>query len=199
MQGGKCYILRMCRQTDTAQAFSCTMCGDCCSGNQIVWLNEEDLALICRHLGLSQATELRAAGLIEYAPHDAGFERARIRFRTRPFKACPFLQNELSEQVAGTGQSLPGGWFLIGRCSLHPVAKPLVCHLAPWARLVTNTGNGSFHETWSVQAPSEACPGMHQGPVCDLEHDTQRLRERLDAENRWMQRMIAKHTKSAKT
>lgn len=161
--------------------FSCTLCGDCCTGSQVVRLTSGDLRLLGEKLGLASVKDLRTRGLVSLVREPLGADRfvwrPRIRFRNKPFRQCPFLVNDVDE--AGVYRGL---------CSLHPDFKPLICTLAPWSRDVEDPGSGPVTETWSVVAPVEGCPGMGQGPELAPPHD---LRPRLDQEVRWMRWLIA--------
>jgi Fe-S-cluster containining protein len=160
--------------------FACTLCGDCCTGSQVVRLTGGDLELLVRRLSLGSVTDLRSQGVVSLVREPAGegtaVWRPRIRFRTKPLRQCPFLSNDVS----------PDGTYR-GLCSLHPEAKPLVCSLSPLARAVDDPGAGPVSETWSFVPPVEGCPGVGRGP--DLPPGPPAdLRERLDAEVRWMRR-----------
>jgi hypothetical protein len=68
----------------------------------------------------------------------------KLRFKTSPYKFCPFLINDLDENN-----------MLKSYCSLHPYAKPLVCILAPISREYdTATGKTRYFNT----RLTEACP-----------------------------------------
>ena len=152
--------------------FTCTLCAECCRGRQVVRLNGDDLQLLAEHAGLADEAALAATGLIEHVHEEPGFSRPRLRFRSRPLRFCPFLQNDLGEDGC-----------LRGLCALHPRFKPLVCHLAPLAREVEDDG-ASFTETWRMVAPVEGCPGMGRGSEPSL--PVGEIRRRLDREVDWM-------------
>jgi hypothetical protein len=143
----------------------------------VVRLNGDDLALLAAHAGVDGESALLAGGFIENVWEEPGLWRPRLRFRRKPWAFCPFLTNDL-----GADGRL-SGW-----CALHPRFKPLVCHLAPLARLVEDDGSG-FTETWQAVAPVEGCPGMGQGAAPGLPEGE--LRRRLDREVVWMRGRIA--------
>lgn len=160
------------------RCFSCTLCGECCRGDQVVRLNGEDIGLLCRFTGLKDLEALEAAGLVERVCEAPGFARPRIRFRKRPFRFCPFLENDLGEDG-----------LLRGLCRLHPDGKPLVCHLAPLAREVDDDGMLA-RETWQAVAPVDGCPGMDRGAALEL--PAGEIRARLDREVLWMRQELEK-------
>ncbi len=160
----------------TEHCFDCTLCGECCRGNQVVRLNAEDLTLLCRFTGLSGLAELVSAGLVEEVWDEPGILRPRLRFRQRPFRFCPFLENDLAEDG-----------ILRGRCQLHPDFKPLVCQVAPLAREVDDDGETAV-ENWLVVPPVTGCPGMDRGKKLAL--PLGEIRRRLDAEVLWMRRQV---------
>lgn len=150
-----------------AYRFDCTLCGECCRGRQIVRLNKEDLLLLAQFLGFNNTGDLFAHGYTEALQEESGW-RPIIRFKTRPFRFCPFLINNLTEDNQ-----------LQGLCSLHPRFKPLVCHLAPLGRTV-DLAEGS--ETWVVAEPVRGCPGMGRGGIKNWKTETLDLQERLAEE-----------------
>jgi len=160
--------------------FECTLCGDCCTGAQVVRLSGGDLAPLVYYLGLSSVKELRTAGVVELVQERVGegwVWRPRLRFRTHPLRQCPFLVNDVNE-----------GRYR-GLCSLHPHHKPLVCRLSPLSRTVDDPGQGQVHEQWSVVPPVEGCPGMGRGPELAAAAPPE-LKGRLAAEVEWMRKLI---------
>jgi Fe-S-cluster containining protein len=128
-------------------SFSCTLCGECCRGEQKVWLNPADLERLARHLGWSGTEELAERRIVVSEVGEHGIRRLRLRFKSGPAgTACPFIINDLDEEER-----------LWSRCSLHETAaKPLVCRLAPLSReidLVDGT------EKWFEIPPVIGCPG----------------------------------------
>lgn len=161
--------------------FACTLCGDCCTGGQVIRLTGGDLRLLAVRLDLSSVAELRSRGLVSLVRETVGdgfVWRPRMRFRSHPVRQCPFLVNEVEDGVYR------------GLCSLHPDFKPLVCSLSPLAREVDDPGSGPVNETWSVVAPVEGCPGMGQGEFLEAAAPRD-LRERLAEEVGWMRRLLA--------
>ncbi len=159
--------------------FSCTLCGDCCTGNQVVRLCGGDLELLAGYLGLSVVGELRGRGVHlvrESVGGDRWVWRPRIRFRSKPLRQCPFLVNDLTQATYR------------GLCSLHPHHKPLVCTLSPLAREVEETPAG-VQERWSVVPPVGGCPGFGKGEPLPVRAPAA-LKGRLDAEVAWMRGWI---------
>ncbi|MDF1567253.1 MAG: YkgJ family cysteine cluster protein [Spirochaetaceae bacterium] len=143
--------------------FRCTICGECCRGDQAVWLNSLDMSRLADYV---DRNGLRSPALADCpSPEDFlvkqrivivesgqnGAMRPRLRFRPGPAgPSCPFLVNDLDEKGR-----------LWGKCSLHDTrAKPLVCRLAPLARTVDLT-DGS--EVWMEVPPVAGCPGWKAG------------------------------------
>ncbi|HTH13140.1 MAG TPA: hypothetical protein VMB23_02010 [Spirochaetia bacterium] len=162
--------------------FECTLCGDCCTGNQVVRLCGGDLEILVRHLNLTSVTELRSRGLVSLVQESVGDGRSvwrpRIRFRSKPLRQCPFLVNDIGADGAYRGLR-----------SLHPDHKPLVCALSPLAREVSDPGEGEVSETWSFVPPVEGCPGVGRGEPVALAAPGG-LGNRLGAEAAWMRRWI---------
>lgn len=129
--------------------FECTLCGDCCVGDQEVLLNLSDLYNMAQFLSYPSTAQLFAnqwVELVQDAEHTVW--RPRIKFKTRPFKFCPFLMNETDD----SGQ-------LKGLCQLHPEFKPLICFMAP----VGCVYDAENHSTQFILVPpTEDCPGMEQ-------------------------------------
>ncbi|OQY31110.1 MAG: hypothetical protein B6241_14785 [Spirochaetaceae bacterium 4572_59] len=137
------------RTMTDSRRFSCTLCGECCSGTMEVFLNPYDLYKMGRFLNMSHSIELFEKKLIEWAPGQNSLLLPKIRFKTEPFSFCPFLINDYQDELG-----------LRGLCSLHPEHKPLVCHLAPLTRQIDlETGEDSF----GFIPPHPDCPGCGRG------------------------------------
>ena len=130
--------------------FRCRICGECCRGDQKVWLNPSDLQRLASHLGAAGSGALESRGLIVREAGEHDIVRPRLRFRLGPAgRSCPFLMNDLDDDGR-----------LWGRCSLHGTsAKPLVCRLAPLARFL-DLATGS--EEWFEIPPVIGCPGWDE-------------------------------------
>lgn len=118
--------------------FSCTQCGDCCTGAPgFVYVNDDEIAKIAAFLGKS----------------DSGLTRAHIRPVGRQFS--------LTEDKK-TGDCC----FLVtspkGKrtCSIYPV-RPLQCRTWPFW-----TSNLEDRHAW--QDAAGACPGMNKGKHYDF-------------------------------
>lgn len=151
--------------------FECTLCGDCCTGSQVVRLNGCDLDLLQEYLGLPDRRQLFEQGWVEARQDDQGRWRPVLRFKQKPLRFCRFLENRVEEDGR-----------VLGLCRLHPRFKPLVCHLAPLAREVELP---SGRETWQVTAPVDGCPGMGRGNAKFPQAEVVPLRDRLQAEVEW--------------
>ena len=151
--------------------FSCTMCGDCCSGNISIPLNLHDLYMISSFRDYTNSAELFSRGLARLVRGEHNVLMPVMRFKGKRIKFCPFLLNTMGRN---------GEWQ--GVCSLHPHFKPLVCHLAPAGRVVDlETGINRF----LFVPPTGACPGMRSGEM-HLYEDLQRtFRRELDYEERY--------------
>ena len=165
--------------------FNCTLCGECCRGDQMVWLNPIDLKRLARHLNLSDSDELIDRRIIVVEAAEYGIRRPRLRFPPTPVgAACRFLINDLDENGR-----------LRGKCVLHGTqAKPLICRLAPLSReLDLNDGS----EEWIEIPPVIGCPGWDSDPpppegraVSPPELETQ-VRTDLDGETEYF-RLLSK-------
>ena len=162
--------------------FSCTLCGDCCTGAQVVRLTDSDRVRLTQRVGGKRWADLRKLGLVslvlETLVTGQVLWRPRLRFRTKPLVQCPFLVNDIDTE----------GRYR-GLCSLHPFAKPLVCQLSPLARDVELTGK-RVQETWSIVPPTKNCPGMGLGPVLEPSPPLS-LRPDLDHETRWIRWLLS--------
>lgn len=127
--------------------FNCILCGECCRGDQKVWLNPLDLERLAHHLALAGTEDLIEKRIIVLDAGEHGILRPRLRFPPGPAgPSCSFLINDLDEEGR-----------LWGKCSLHETeAKPLVCRLAPLSREI-DLADGS--ESWIEIAPVVGCPG----------------------------------------
>ncbi len=147
--------------------FECTLCGDCCVGQQEVLLNWYDLYKMARFLGFEHTHDLFAEKWVELA-QDPGHSvwRPRIRFKEKPLRFCPFLINELQDD----GQ-------LKGYCQLHPEHKPLVCALAP---VGCRYDSETKHTDFMLVPPTEDCPGMQSEQWNDLQAYLRPFKEELN-------------------
>ena len=132
--------------------FRCSVCGECCRGDQKVWLNPSDLRRLAEHLHLEDEEQLGQRRITVSEAGEHGIRRPRLRFVPTPAgPACRFLINELDEEGR-----------LWGKCALHGTeAKPLVCRLAPLSRTV-DLVDGS--EEWREVPPVIGCPGWEDSP-----------------------------------
>ncbi len=142
--------------------FNCRCCGDCCSGEMIINLNIYDLFKMARHLSLKNTKELFDKGFVKLSIGQNGVYIPQIKFKTVPYKFCPFLINDLNEEMV-----------LKGYCSLHPYKKPLVCILAPYSKeFDTKTKDVNYFYT----KPTENCPGeLLEGKTSNILPDSLHL------------------------
>jgi len=117
--------------------FECTMCGNCCTGDQKVNLNLYDLYKMAHYCGFQNSNQLFEKKIVHLikARNDSWIPQIKFKCLKRSIKRnaffkqdiifCPFLINELDEQNN-----------LKGLCSLHPGKKPLVCAMAPVGRIL---------------------------------------------------------------
>jgi Fe-S-cluster containining protein len=147
--------------------FECTSCGECCRGDIRISLNLSDLRRMAAFLGFESTGQLFTNGWVAEESLEKGGFRPFIRFREKPLKFCPFLENRLED----SGE-------LLGRCKLHPANKPLVCALAPLGREVQLPDI----EEWYVIEPIEGCPGCRKSTACALEREIAPLRADLHLE-----------------
>ncbi len=158
--------------------FSCTLCGECCSGEMRVFLNPLDIFRIGRFLKLEHSSELFKRRLLMLDKGQNGLQLPRIRFKEKPFLFCPFLINDFDEERG-----------LRGLCSLHPEHKPLVCRLAPLSRhLDLNSGEEEFE----FILPHPDCPGGKTDRILDPDRERDLLAEDLGLETRYY-RLLSAH------
>ncbi len=118
--------------------FSCSACGDCCSGAPgYVWVSEEDIERLATHLGLDVDTFgrrfVRRVGmrysLIEYSNGDCVFFDPEKRncsvYSARPLqcRTWPFWDSNIRSPASWkrTCEACPGS----GQGTLYPVEKIL--------------------------------------------------------------------------
>ena len=133
---------------DDTYFFECTNCGNCCTGDIRITLNLYDLYKMARILKFPATTELFGKNYIQLFKHEHNVWLPEMRFKTRPFKFCPFLINEADDKN-----------YIQGLCSLHPDSKPLICTLAPVGRIL-DFDEGSDQFVFIKPAPD--CPGVDE-------------------------------------
>lgn len=160
---------------ENSYRFECTCCGNCCTGDQEVFLNPYDLFKMARYKGYSHTKRLFDEYLVHLVRTQNKAWLPQIIFKSltkRKLKTCPFLINELDEFNN-----------LKGLCSLHPIHKPLICHMAPVGRILDFKANT---EQYIYVKPAPDCPGVHSKKI-NMLHDLIGLkRPELDYEKRFM-------------
>ena len=154
-------------QPNETYAFDCTLCGECCRGDIRISLNLHDLWKMAKYLNLPTTGELFEQDWVGEQRLDRGGFRPYIRFKEKPMRFCPFLENRLEDD----GE-------LLGYCRLHPDRKPLVCSLAPLGRELELPNL----ETWFFTEPIEGCPGCDASKCCTPSQTIEPLREELELE-----------------
>jgi len=136
-----------------------------------IHINLYDLYKIARRLELTGTKDLFTEGLVELVRGQNSAYIPRIHFRSKPFKFCPWLINDLGDDE-----------ILRGFCSLHPYDKPLICKMAPVGRIV-DISNDS--ESYVLTEPTENCPGMDVHQENHLSDLKEELGEELEYEKRF--------------
>lgn len=121
--------------------FKCTLCANCCTGDQKVHLDLYDLYKMAQIQNFDHTGKLFSASLVNLISTERGVYLPRIRFKHKPFRFCPFLINDIQS----------------GYCQLHPKSKPLVCSLAPVGREVDFEQNS---DRYFFVKPAVDCPGV---------------------------------------
>lgn len=124
--------------------FSCTQCGNCCTGPPgVVWFNEDEGLAMAKKLGISEAEFYR-----EHA-RKVGSRWSLNEVLTEHGFDCAFLDR----------QSVPGKAV----CSLYE-ARPTQCRTWPfWPE------NLKSKRSWVAAKRRTPCPGMDNGPLIPIE------------------------------
>ncbi|HEY1684530.1 MAG TPA: YkgJ family cysteine cluster protein [Tepidisphaeraceae bacterium] len=124
-------------------SFSCTQCGNCCTGGPgFVWINEEEIQKLAEYLKIS-VLEVQE----KYCRKIGGKVSLKERFN-RGFYDCIFLTELPAEKGEGVRQSRRG-------CGIYPV-RPMQCRTWPfWQE------NLESEKAWDKTG--EKCPGMGRG------------------------------------
>lgn len=131
--------------------FSCTNCGNCCTGDQKIHLALYDLYRLARFNKFRDTRQLFDSGIIVLVKTERNVFIPRIRFKVKPFQFCPYLINQPEK----------------GLCSLHPNYKPLICSLAPVGHVVDFENN---EQGFLFVKPAPDCPGV-DSPYSNLLED----------------------------
>ena len=151
------------------------MCGECCRGDIRISLNLLDLQRMAKFLNLETTGKLFEQGWVGEGTLDDGGFRPYIRFKEKPMRFCPFLENRLDDETGA----------LYGLCRLHPDHKPLVCSLAPLGRELQFPNL----ETWFFTEPIKGCPGCQKATRYEPTGIIYSLRSDLDLESQYFKVM----------
>lgn len=151
--------------------FNCTSCGDCCSGLMEIRLNLYDLYKMAKHLKLTNTKLLFTKGYLKLIKGQNNILIPQMIFKIKPYSFCPFLINDLDEEME-----------LKGYCSLHPYIKPLVCILAPISKEYDIELNSN---SYSFTKPTEHCPGTLEGDDLPVEDLLLPVKLEIDYENQF--------------
>ena len=132
-----------------------------------------DLYKMGRFLHFENSRELFDEGWVKLVKGENEVWRPQIRFKTKPFKFCPFLSNELDN--AGK---------IIGRCQLHPEHKPLVCAMAPVGRIVDTEKRT---DEYVFVKPAPDCPGVKNSKENSLRQLLNNYKKELDHQRHFFQ------------
>ncbi|KAA3610762.1 MAG: hypothetical protein D8M58_21210 [Calditrichaeota bacterium] len=159
--------------------FECTMCGNCCTGDQKVNLNLFDLykmALYEKYENTRQLFDNETVYLVK-TQNDAWQPQIKFRalpsnkFNKKSIKFCPFLINDLNDQNN-----------LKGLCCLHPQKKPLICSMAPVGRVLDLKDDS---EKFVFVKPAPDCPGVESKKIHYLDDIKNNLTAELEYEKRF--------------
>lgn len=123
--------------------FRCTGCGDCCTGEPgTVWVGDEEVAALCRHLGLDEET---FAARYLWTPHLEGPEDRRRSLVEHDDGACVFLDEARRCTVYGARPVQCRTWPFWPENVAHPRAWDAVKAVCPGA------GKGALHDRDTVE------------------------------------------------
>ena len=126
--------------------FECTRCGNCCTGDQKVFLNLYDLYKLARYHQFDNTQMLFDRGIVLLVRDQNMAFLPRLRFRLKPFAFCPYLMHEeLGKKNIQT------------YCQLHAHFKPLVCSMAPVGRIIDLEKE---EDQYVFVKPAPDCPGI---------------------------------------
>ena len=112
--------------------FTCTQCGDCCSGTPgYVWVTEDEIRQIAEYKGLS---------LGEMQMHHLRFVGGRISLREYPNGDCTFLDGKTR------------------KCSVYP-ARPAQCQTWPFWN--SNLADESAWKETQASSPGAGCGKLY--------------------------------------
>ncbi len=134
-------------------------------------LNLYDLYKIGKYLGLESTSQLFNKKIVSLSKGQNGIDIPKMIFKTSPYTFCPFLINDMDEDMN-----------LKGYCSLHPYKKPLVCILAPISK---EYDTETLKENYSFTKPTENCPGTLSDDEFDINELLKPVASEIKYENRY--------------
>jgi len=156
--------------------FDCRQCGNCCTGDQQVWLTPDDLRRMALFLRYAHTRLLFENHYVKWGRGEHGARRPIMRFKSlKKFRFCPFLINDLEED--GTPKGL---------CRLHPYHKPLICRLAPVGRV---WHADSERSEWLFVKPAPDCPGVESPVLQELATWTAPVKHSLSEEEHYLRQL----------
>jgi len=151
--------------------FNCARCGNCCTGDQKVFLNLYDLYKLARFKNYKHSKLLFDAALVVLVKEQNNAFLPRIRFKRKPYSFCPFLLHLQTNPET----------FITG-CMLHPFHKPLICALAPLGRVIDLDENS---DDYIFVKPAPDCSGVHSKQANSLDKVKTQYRQELDFQYRF--------------
>lgn len=151
------------------KVFDCKCCGDCCSGSMEIRLNLYDMYKMAKFLNFKNTEQLFTKKYLKLVKGQNDLDIPQIIFKKVPYAFCPFLINDLNENME-----------LKGFCSLHPYIKPLVCILAPTSKVYNSETNKNEYD---FTKPTENCPGELKGDDHSIENILQPVEKEIKYEN----------------
>lgn len=139
--------------------FDCKRCGNCCTGDQKVFLNLNDVYKLACYHKFDNTKKLFDCGIVILVQDQNGAFLPRLRFKLKPYQFCPFLIHEETN-----------GNIFRTRCSLHPDFKPLICSLAPVGRMIDLDRKT---DEYIFVKPAPDCPGVNskeENSLSDIKH-----------------------------
>lgn len=90
-----------------SSVFNCIICGECCRGDQKVWLNPADLERLTRHLDFDGPADLFDKRIVIPDIAEYGIERPRLRFLINDLDEEGRLWGRESDPPPNDGRPVP--------------------------------------------------------------------------------------------